>query len=130
MTSRAKRRLMNWLRDMSLGAAIFLLLPLLALTCQGQSPRWTFDDALAGELVASRAAEGLLPPAGPMTESMFAATAALRPEGLLLNASHYTDLAVLGFTFSLLVALNLAFFRHLRRVCASPRRGVWRRRSE
>ena len=36
-------------------------------------------------------------------------------------------LILLSLTFAGLAALNLAFLRHLRRVYASPRRGVWRR---
>ncbi len=38
-----------------------------------------------------------------------------------------TALALLAVVFSSLVAFNLAFYRHLRRVYASPRRGAWRR---
>ena len=36
-------------------------------------------------------------------------------------------LALLSVAFASIVALNLAFWRHLRRVYASPRRRVWRR---
>jgi hypothetical protein len=35
--------------------------------------------------------------------------------------------ALLSIAFAALVACNLAFWRHLRRVYASPRRSVWRR---
>jgi hypothetical protein len=34
---------------------------------------------------------------------------------------------LLSFAFAVLAAINLGFWRHLRRVYASPRRGVWRR---
>jgi hypothetical protein len=37
------------------------------------------------------------------------------------------SLVLLSAAFAGLVASNLAFLRHLRRVYASPRRGVWRR---
>ena len=37
-----------------------------------------------------------------------------------------TAFLLLGGIFSALMALNLAFIRHLRREYASPRRGVWR----
>ena len=37
------------------------------------------------------------------------------------------SLGLLSLAFALLVALNLAIWRHLRRAYASPRRGVWRR---
>jgi hypothetical protein len=36
-----------------------------------------------------------------------------------------TAFLLLGGIFSVLMALNLAFIRHLRREYASPRRGVW-----
>jgi hypothetical protein len=36
-----------------------------------------------------------------------------------------TALMLLGGIFSVLMAFNLAFIRHLRREYASPRRGVW-----
>jgi hypothetical protein len=36
-------------------------------------------------------------------------------------------LALLSLAFAAIAALNLAFWRHLRRVYASPRRSVWRR---
>jgi hypothetical protein len=38
-------------------------------------------------------------------------------------------LLILGLVFSAMVAFNLAFLRHLRRVYASPRQGAWRRSS-
>jgi hypothetical protein len=37
------------------------------------------------------------------------------------------DLVLLSLTFAALLAGNLAFWRHLRRAYASPRRSVWRR---
>jgi hypothetical protein len=37
------------------------------------------------------------------------------------------ELILLSLAFAALVACNLAFWRHLRRVYASPRRSVWRR---
>jgi hypothetical protein len=37
------------------------------------------------------------------------------------------DLALLSLAFAALLAGNLAFWRHLRRAYASPRRRVWRR---
>jgi hypothetical protein len=42
-------------------------------------------------------------------------------------AGRAADLAFLSLAFAALVAGNLAFWRHLRRVYASPRRNVWRR---
>jgi hypothetical protein len=44
------------------------------------------------------------------------------------SREEYTrSLILLSAAFAGLVASNLAFLRHLRRVYASPRRGVWRR---
>ena len=37
------------------------------------------------------------------------------------------ELILLSLAFAAIVACNLAFWRHLRRVYASPRRSVWRR---
>lgn len=128
MTASGGRRLRSWLRDMSLGAAIFLLLPLLTLACPGQGQRWSFNDALAGDVGATLAIE-MSSQAGPVAENALV-SAALLSSSTLPDARRLTELAVLGFTFSLLVAFNLAFVRHLRRVCASPRRGVWRRRTQ
>ena len=42
-------------------------------------------------------------------------------------AARQQALVLLSVTVAVLVAFNLAFWRHLRRAYASPRRGVWRR---
>jgi hypothetical protein len=126
MKASTTRKLRSWLKDMGLGAAIFLLLPLLTLGGQSQSQGWTFDEAIAGEVMATRAIE-VTSPASPAAENALVAAILLRPDGALLQMRRVMALAVLGLTFSLLVAFNLAFWRHLRRVSASPRRGVWRR---
>jgi hypothetical protein len=46
---------------------------------------------------------------------------------LATAASHGKTFLVLSLTIAGMAAFNLAFLRHLRRVYASPRRGVWRR---
>ncbi|KAB2910874.1 MAG: hypothetical protein F9K29_23895 [Hyphomicrobiaceae bacterium] len=43
------------------------------------------------------------------------------------RARHNQAVALLSVTIAGLIAFNLAFWRHLRRAYASPRRGVWRR---
>lgn len=43
------------------------------------------------------------------------------------RTNHHDAVLLLAAVFSLLAAFNLAFFRHVRRVNASPRRSVWRR---
>ena len=120
MKARTTRKLGSWLRDMGLGAVVFLALPLLALGPQLPRQAWTFDEAMAGEVLATRAVE-VTSPAGPAAENAIVAAAQLRPDGVPLQVRRTTEIAVLGLTFSLLVAFNLAFWRHLRRVSASPR---------
>jgi hypothetical protein len=43
------------------------------------------------------------------------------------EAGREQALMLLSLAFAAIVACNLAFWRHLRRVYASPRRSVWRR---
>lgn len=43
------------------------------------------------------------------------------------TAHHGRTLVLLSLTVATMAALDLAILRHLRRVYASPRRGVWRR---
>lgn len=53
-----------------------------------------------------------------------------RPVGQSLRRAEAVGeqaLALLSLAFAAIVACNLAFWRHLRRVYASPRRSVWRR---
>ena len=61
------------------------------------------------------------------TIDLTACAAVIWAVSLMASAHHgktfiFLTLAVAGIT-----ACNLAFFRHLRRAYASPRRGVWRR---
>jgi len=44
------------------------------------------------------------------------------------STSHGKLFALLSVIVAGMTTFNLAFLRHLRRVYASPRRGVWRRR--
>jgi hypothetical protein len=53
------------------------------------------------------------------------AAAAIRNRGADIDREQ--ALFILSVAFAAIVALNLAFWRHLRRVYASPRRSVWRR---
>jgi hypothetical protein len=46
---------------------------------------------------------------------------------LAVSAGHDKLFISLSLIFAAMATLNLAFLRHLRRVYASPRRGVWRR---
>ena len=57
------------------------------------------------------------------TESRFASPVPAHE----MRTSRRQALWLLSLTLAAIFALNLAFWRHLRRVYASPRRGVWRR---
>jgi hypothetical protein len=103
---------------MGLGFALFLAFPLLAALHADPQQGWSIDDAVAGEVIATRAVEVTSPP-GPAAENAIVAAAQLRPSGVPLQAQRSSDLAILGLTFSLLLAGNLAFWRHLRRESAS-----------
>lgn len=121
MRSRTSRALRTLLRDMCLGAMAFLILPVLALSLGSPHASWTISGAIAGEAMATRAIE-VTAPSGPNADNAIIAVAQLRPAGPTLQTKRVLELAVLGLTFSLLVAFNLAFWRHLRRVSAVPRR--------
>lgn len=127
MRARTRRTLRSGLRDMALGAVVFLMLPLFLGVISSPAQPWTMDEAFAGEIIATRAVEVSSPP-GPAAENAVMAAALLRPSTMSVRTRRLSELAVLGLTFSLLVSFNLAFLRHLRRVSASPRRDVWRRR--
>jgi hypothetical protein len=61
----------------------------------------------------------------PLMAAAVVATAAPLPQGAAFSARHQTPknaaIVLLGGIFSMIVAFNLAFFRHLRREYASPR---------
>ncbi|MDX2154935.1 MAG: hypothetical protein SFW09_00365 [Hyphomicrobiaceae bacterium] len=127
MRGKSYRMRGSWLRDMAIGATLFLCIPVVTLPAVDGGRGWTLSEAFAGETIASRAVEVTAPP-GPGADNAIVAVAQLRPAADPLLPRRLSDLAVLGLTFSLLVAFNLAFLRHLRRVSASPRRDEWRRR--
>lgn len=109
----SNRMLRRWVKDMALGAFLFLMLPVLALSSPSAHHRWALNEAFAGEVLATRAVE-VTSPAGPVAENALVAAAQLQPDGVTLQARRLPELAVLGLTFSLLVAFNMAFWRHLR----------------
>ncbi|MGE0765463.1 MAG: hypothetical protein AB7L90_03275 [Hyphomicrobiaceae bacterium] len=128
MRKRTSRLLRNWLKDTGIGALLFLVLPLLAAAAANPARTLSFDEAFAGEVIASRAVEVTSPP-GPAAENAIVAVAQLRPAATPLLTKRMHELIILGFTFSLLVGCNLAFWRHLRRINAAQRRIVGRTRS-
>lgn len=113
------------------GAAFVLFLALLAVapsSSTGAAPR--FGDFLslsaqAGELTKDVVSD--LP--GTAASLALVATPPQKAAGtnVFRRTSHQNAVLLLAAVFSLLAAFNLAFFRHVRRVNASPRRSVWRR---
>jgi hypothetical protein len=77
----------------------------------------------------ARASEAILPEAA--TPSRIRADAAesrrLVHGTAKAEAGREQALLLLSLAFAAILACNLAFWRHLRRVYASPRRSVWRR---
>lgn len=113
--------LVQWLRDMGLGALIFLVLSASAVMVSSQDRQWLLSGAQAGEVIATRAVE-VTAPAGPQAENAIVAAAQLRPAHDPLLFRRMMAFGVLCLSFSLLVAFNLAFWRHLQSVAASQRR--------
>lgn len=126
MRDRTTRAVRGWLRDMALGAFIFMMLPAISLTLPDPQQRWTMSEALAGEVIAAHAIEVTAPP-GPATEIAIVAAAQMSIAGDPMLWKRLAASAVLGLTFSLLLAFNLAFVRHLRRVSAGPQRKASRK---
>lgn len=64
----------------------------------------------------------------PATQTALRSNRYTATDGLVspVNQKRFT-IILLGVVFSAIVAFNLAFWRHLRRVYASPRRRSWRR---
>jgi len=122
MRKKNAQMLRSWLRDMGLGAMVFLAVPVLASGLSASYGDLGIGSASAADVMATRAVELTSLP-GPNAENAIVAAAQLRPGGTLLSAHRLPDLAVLGLTFSLLAAANLAFVRHLRRVNAVGKRG-------
>jgi len=128
MRKRTSRLLRNWLKDTGLGALAFLMLPLLAAGLADPAKTLSFDDAFAGEVMATRAVEVTSPPSTE-AENAIVAVAQLRPATTPLETRRQRELVILGFTFSLLMGCNLAFWRHLRRASQTHRRTSARARS-
>jgi hypothetical protein len=100
---------------MALGAFIFLALPLTAIPALSTGASWSLSEAMAGEPIMVRPeilqADVAAAHSGPILTEFLSPTPASQPAW-----RKHTDIAVLGLTFSLLVAFNLAFVRHLRQV--------------
>lgn len=80
MRKTSTRALRRWLRDMGLGAMIFLAVPALASGLSEPQRNWGIGAASAGDVMATRAVEVTSPP-GPDAENAIVAAAQLRPGG-------------------------------------------------
>ncbi|MFM9942353.1 MAG: hypothetical protein ACKVP7_22955 [Hyphomicrobiaceae bacterium] len=119
---RRRLRRRQVLRDLGYGLGTFLLL---MAVLGAPSDTWTLSRASAADHLAARAIAATSPPsAGSENAVLGAVLHGARP---LQRPQQPTAMIVLGLTFTLIFAFNLAFWRHLRRVYASPRRGEWRR---
>ena len=115
------RIIRGWLRDMALGAVIFLMMPVASHIVAGPQQRWSVSEALAREL-GSHETIDVATFAGTLFDFAVAMPMPTQVVPDPNRTRQMSDWVVLGLTFSLLVAFNLAFVRHLRRVSASRRR--------
>ena len=122
MTTMRARSLRRGLGDWLLGLGLFAVL---AVGLGGDPRTSACSTAAASDTVTTRAIELTSPP-GPAAENAMVA-ALLRGPAPLDDPNRVSALVILGLTFSLMFTFNLAIWRHLRRVYASPRRGEWRR---
>ena len=114
-----KRELARGLADFAVALALF----------------WLAVFAVSGDMRAhavslpTLASEAILPEAAtPSRIQAHAAESRRLVHGTAkAEAGREQALLLLSLAFAAIIACNLAFWRHLRRVYASPRRSVWRR---
>jgi hypothetical protein len=114
-------RVPRMVRDFLTGLMIFAaILGVVTFAPLSNDPNSTFTGAaLAGQFAMPTEAHGLV-------ATSFSPN--FTPSTRIVRTTEQTQgLLILGLVFSAMVALNLAFLRHLRRVYASPRQGAWRR---
>jgi hypothetical protein len=113
--------LQRWIGDFVLALVLFWIV---ALGASGS------DNRAHAVTLPSIGQEMRLSTAGPLDPaSTYPAVQSAQASRTLQHAqtSREQALALLSVAFAALAALNLGFWRHLRRVYASPRRSVWRR---
>lgn len=115
-----RRNLWRGLRDLALGAGLFVIL---SLGLAGHPSHGLCSPAAASEGVATVIEAISAGGAGADDAVVAALTSRVGPA----RAGRREELFILGLSFALMFAFNLAIWRHLRRVYASPRRGAWRR---
>ena len=114
-------RMPRMVRDFLTGLALFVaIFGVVTFSPLSNDSNPTFSGAaLAGQFTMPTEAHGLI-------------SAGFKPNFTPSTRMYRTPeqtqgLLIVGLAFSIMVALNLAFLRHLRRVYASPRQGAWRR---
>jgi len=111
------RELRRWLVDFVVALALF----------------WVAVFAVSGSDIRAHAislpaiAEALLPDAAAPGRTAPSVTRQVVHSTAKVEVGRGQALVLLSLAFAAIVACNLAFWRHLRRVYASPRRSVWRR---
>jgi hypothetical protein len=131
MRSTKTRTAVRVVLDASAGLALFMVVLVLAghpskcPACASGVGDFIGLSAQAGELTRDVVADL------PNTAASLTLVAVPRPaqanDTVFRRTSHENALVLMAAIFASLGALNLAFFRHLRRVNASPRRGGWGR---
>jgi hypothetical protein len=114
-------RMPRMVRDFLTGLVIFgAILSVTTFSPLSNDPNPAFTGAaLAGQFAMPTEAHGLIAASYQPNFS---------PSTRIVRTTEQTQgLLILGLAFSAMVAFNLAFLRHLRRVYASPRQGAWRR---
>jgi hypothetical protein len=118
--------LRRWIGDFVLALALFWAV---AASVSGSNPPAYAVTLPRIGTVAS--ASGALAPGEPSLDAGRPVLVSSSSLGHLQVNQSYPDrqqaLVLLSLAFAAITALNLAFWRHLRRVYASPRRSVWRR---
>jgi hypothetical protein len=114
-------RMPRVVRDFLAGLVIFAgILAVTTYSPLSNDPNPAFSGAaLAGQFTMPTEAQGLI--SADFKPNFIASTRINR------TPEQTQGLLIVGLVFSAMVALNLAFLRHLRRVYASPRQGAWRR---
>jgi hypothetical protein len=116
-------RMPRMVRDFLTGLVIFaaiLSVTTFAPLSNDPNPSTFFSGAaLAGQFTMPTEAHSLI--AADFKPNFIPSTQIVR------TPAQTQGLLTLGLVFSAMVAFNLAFLRHLRRVYASPRQGAWRR---
>lgn len=118
MSKAAAKRLAVLFRDLLLGLALFFTLSAASAAAQGHSLSSLFSKPTS--ISAGEQQEDAGRFSGEFEPSATYVRSGKEPETR-------TAMAILAAVFSAMVAFNLWFYRHLRRVYASPRHGGWRR---